>query len=96
MRTRAQIERRYIDCGFVYVGNTRMLFALKHTATRHPEDRDLPDLVISQTRWGEPSETEISQVIAALTDEYPGRKIFAETSDGLWLIYEPETKAPAS
>lgn len=90
---RARIDERFDACGFVYVGQTRIGFAPRHTATRREEDRASTDLVISGTEWGAPSQSEMAEVIAALSARWPDRCLFVETSGGLVPVYEPPTPA---
>lgn len=93
----AQIERRYEHSGFVYTERTRMLFAPRGTATRKPEDQESTDLVISASsgKWMEPTVKDIGAVRAAIVKEYPDRKLFCDTDEGLVPIYEPPTPPAA-
>ncbi len=88
--TKAQIEMRFPDCGFVYTKQTRMLFAPKRTSTRKQEDKESTDMVLcSADKWPEPTKQDVAEVRAVLVATYPDRKLFADTAEGLVLIYEP-------
>jgi hypothetical protein len=82
--TKATIETRYEDCGFVYAGQTRMLFAPTHVVTRGDRDKADGSLAIATAiNWPEPTKADVEAIIAALAERYPGRKLFADTSEGL-------------
>jgi len=87
----AQIEKRYDCSGFVYTSRTRMGFSPKFTVTRLEADHKSSDLVI----WGanghaEPTRADIGEVIHALANEYPDRRIMADTSNGLVPVFVPD------
>lgn len=61
----ALVENRLADAGFVYVGETRLLF--------HP----MPDgsLQLENTRWGRATAKQWAEAVEALRLEYPDRDI---------------------
>lgn len=86
----ATIEQRYESSGFVYTKRTRMGFSPKFTITRKVEDKSSTDLVIwAADKHPEPTRADIGEVIAAMAARYIERRIYADTAEGLVMVFEP-------
>lgn len=86
----ANIDHRYPNCGFVYAGDTRMVFAPKHFATRSEADMALNDLVLQcANNWPEPTPKELRHIIQEMMRTYPDRKLYVIANEGLALVHDP-------
>lgn len=66
---KTQVEMRYPLAGFVYVGETRMVFG--------PDDdhNDENTLLLHETAWGRPSSAEREACQKALRERFPDRTV---------------------
>lgn len=78
----AIVEMRLPDAGFVYINGTRMLFAPLFTSTRREEDRDIDDLILSETNWGTPTADELKLAVKALKRQFQNRNIWLDDTMG--------------
>lgn|GEM_PF-5097371 len=71
---KAVVENRYPEAGYVYVANTRMIFA-PHSAANRVEKVEGEPLVLQPANWGTPIRQEIHACVAALKKAYLGREV---------------------
>jgi hypothetical protein len=74
---KAEIDARFDDTGFVYVGNTRILYAARHLVNHTPPPTVPDEIVLSDGSGGWPvaSKAERAAALKALKNYYSGRDV---------------------
>lgn len=80
MDMKAEIDARFDDTGFVYVGNTRILYAARHLLEQTPEPATPDEILLANSSggWGIASKAERAAALAALKEVFPNRAVVNE------------------
>lgn len=98
MASSVTLEMRYTECGFAYIGQTRMGFSPVVT-TRIPYHNQNALALWAANHWPTPTRQEVEQVIDAVHKAFPDRELVIQTDNGLvsphrmYWTYRPRNRA---
>jgi hypothetical protein len=80
MDMNTEIDARFDDTGFVYVGNTRILYAARHLLEHTPEPATPDEILLANSSggWDVASKTERAAALKALQEAFPTRAVVNE------------------
>lgn len=80
MDMKAEIDARYDDTGFVYVGKTRILYAARYLVNHAPQPTVPDEIVLTNGTggWDVASKTERAAALEALREVFPNRTVVNE------------------